>query len=43
MELIGGVLLILIGLNILLTHLVDHGGLEGVFSENGAPVMTKNI
>ena len=42
-ELIGGVLLILIGLNILLTHLVDHGGLEWVFSANGAPVMTRKI
>jgi UPF0059 membrane protein plu2701 len=42
-ELIGGVLLILIGLNILLTHLMDYGGLEGVFSENGAPVMTRKI
>ena len=42
-ELIGGVLLILIGLNILLTHLMDHGGLEWVFSANGAPVMTRKI
>ena len=45
-ELIGGVLLILIGLNILLTHLLDHGGLEGAMSvlfANGAPVMTRKI
>lgn len=27
-ELLGGTLLILIGLNILITHLLDHGGLE---------------
>ena len=45
-ELLGGVLLILIGLNILLSHLMDHGGLERVMpvsSENGAPAMVRKI
>jgi len=45
-ELIGGVLLILIGLDILLSHLLDHGGLERVMpvsSENGAPAMVRKI
>ena len=44
-ELLGGVLLILIGLNILLSHLMDHGGLEGtmpVLSANGAAMVRKN-
>ena len=43
-ELIGGVLLILIGLNILLSHLVDHGGLGRampVLSANGAAMVRK--
>ena len=42
--LLGGVLLILIGLDILLSHLLDHGGLEGVMPvlfANGAAMVRK--
>ena len=43
-ELIGGVLLILIGLDILLSHLLDHGGLERVMPvlfANGTAIVRK--
>lgn len=43
-ELIGGLLLILIGLNILVSHLLDHGGLERLgrkASAGGAPAAAR--